>query len=362
MPASSPASTHAGGPLAAWYAAFGDWARSDGAAWLYLFKALLAAFIATGVSMRLDLPAPKTAMTTVFIVMQPQSGAVLAKSFYRVAGTIFGLIATLTFVGLFPQQPQLFLLAVALWIALCTAGAARNRNFRSYGFLLAGYTTALIGLPASQHPDGAFMSAMTRVSEVIIGIVSAGVVSALVFPQYTGEQMRTTVRTRFGSFVDYVAAALSGKLDRAHIETIHTRFVADVVGFEAARSMAVFEDPDTRMRSGRLARLNSEFMSVSSRFHALHQLMNRLRAAGAQAAIDAIEPYFREIAPLLTRNGEPVRTAADAARAAEQLLAWRDALPRRIRATRATRRCRPRRTSANAGSSATSRAPTRRRW
>ncbi|MBR8145324.1 FUSC family protein [Burkholderia sp. AU19243] len=341
MSASSPASTHAGGPLAAWHAAFADWARGDGAAWLYLFKALLAAFIATGVSMRLDLPAPKTAMTTVFIVMQPQSGAVLAKSFYRVAGTIFGLIATLAFVGLFPQQPQLFLLAVALWVALCTAGAARNRNFRSYGFLLAGYTTALIGLPASQHPDGAFMSAMTRVAEIMVGIVSAGVVSALVFPQTTGEQIRTTVRKRFGSFVDYVAAALSGKLDRAHIETIHTRFVADVVGFEAARSMAVFEDPDTRMRSGRLARLNSEFMSVSSRFHALHQLMNRLRAAGAQAAIDAIEPYFREIAPLLTRNGEPVRSSDDAALAAEQLLAWRDALPRRIRATRATLETQP---------------------
>ncbi|MBN3792536.1 FUSC family protein [Burkholderia sp. Ac-20353] len=335
MSASSPASTHAGSSLSAWYAAFGDWARTDGAAWLYLAKALLAAFISVGVSMRLDLPAPKTAMTTVFIVMQPQSGAVLAKSFYRVAGTIFGLIATLTFVGLFPQQPQLFLLSIALWIALCTAGAARNRNFRSYGFLLAGYTTALIGLPASQHPDTAFMSAMTRVSEVIVGIVSAGVVSALVFPQYTGEQMRTTVRKRFGSFVDYVASALSGQLDRTHIETIHTRFVADVVGFEAARSMAVFENPDTRMRSGRLARLNSEFMSASSRFHALHQLMNRLHAAGAHAAINAIEPYFREIAPLLTRNGEPVRTSADAEHAAEQLLAWCDSLPRRIRATRA---------------------------
>ncbi|OXH81735.1 FUSC family protein, partial [Burkholderia multivorans] len=174
-------------------------------------------------------------------------------------------------------------------------------------------TAALIGLPASQHPDGAFMSAMTRVAEIVVGIVSAGVVSALVFPQYTGEQMRTTVRKRFGSFVDYVAAALSGQLERAHIESVHTRFVADVVGFEAARSMAVFENPDTRMRSGRLARLNSEFMSASSRFHALHQLMNRLRTAGAQAAIDALEPYFREIAPLLTRNGEPVRTSADSA-------------------------------------------------
>ncbi|TDA49253.1 FUSC family protein, partial [Burkholderia pyrrocinia] len=76
----------------------GDWARTDGVAWIYLFKALLAAFLALGISMRLDLPAPKTAMTTVFIVMQPQSGAVFAKSFYRLAGTFFGLIATLAFV------------------------------------------------------------------------------------------------------------------------------------------------------------------------------------------------------------------------------------------------------------------------
>nr|WP_323120944.1 FUSC family protein [Burkholderia alba] len=321
-------------------ATLNDWAHTDGAAWLYLAKALAAAFLALGVSMVLDLPAPKTAMTTVFIVMQPQSGAVFAKSFYRLIGTFVGLVATLTLIGLFPQQPVLFLLSVALWVALCTAGAARNRNFRSYGFLLAGYTAALIGLPASQHPDGAFMTAMTRVSEITVGILSAGIVSALIFPQYTGEQMRTTVRKRFGAFVDYVAAALSGQLDRAHIESVHTRFVADVVGFEAARSMAVFENPDTRMKSGRLSRLNSEFMTASSRFHALHQLMNRLHATSAQA-VAAIEPYFREIAPLLTRAGEPVRSSADAAQAADQLLAYRDALPRRIRATRAEHEAQP---------------------
>jgi uncharacterized membrane protein YccC len=343
---SRPASP-AAGPAApsAWLAALADWARTDGMMWIYIAKALLAAFLALAISMRLDLPQPKTAMTTVFVVMQPQSGAVFAKSFYRLMGTFFGLAATLTFIGLFAQQPVLFLLAVALWVAACTAGAARNRSFRSYGFLLAGYTTALIGLPASQHPDAAFMIAMTRVAELTVGIVSAGAVSALVFPSYTGEQIRTTVRQRFGTFVDYVAGALSGQLDRAQIERVHLRFVADVVGFEAARSMAMFENPDTRMRSGRLARLNSEFMSASSRFHSLHQLMNRLRASGAPGAttaVDAIEPYFRELAPLLTtKGGEPVRTAADAAHAAAQLLAYRDALPRRIRDTRAELETRP---------------------
>ncbi|MDC6129057.1 FUSC family protein, partial [Burkholderia gladioli] len=129
-PSSTPASAPppARSPFAALAATCADWARTDGNAWLYLFKALTAAFLAIGVSMVLDLPAPKTAMTTVFIVMQPQSGAVLAKSFYRLTGTFVGLAATLTFVGLFPQQPWLFLIAVALWVAICNAGAARNRN------------------------------------------------------------------------------------------------------------------------------------------------------------------------------------------------------------------------------------------
>ncbi|MEK6348031.1 MAG: FUSC family protein [Burkholderia sp.] len=341
-PSSSPAATPpARGPLATLTATLADWARTDGNAWLYLVKALTAAFLAIGVSMVLDLPAPKTALTTVFIVMQPQSGAVLAKSFYRLMGTFVGLAATLTFVALFPQQPWLFLGAVSLWVAICNAGAARNRNFRSYGFLLAGYTAALIGLPASQQPDTAFMTALTRVAEIVVAIVSAGLVSALLFPRYTGEQMRTTVRRRFSSFVDYVASALSGKLDRAQIEKVHTHFVADVIGFESARSMAVFENHESRMRNGRLARLNSEFMTASSRFHALHQLMNRLRAAHDTAVIAALEPYYHEIAPLLEPDGQPVRTAAEAARVAGPLLAYRDALPKRIRATRAELETRP---------------------
>ncbi|KAF1028766.1 MAG: p-hydroxybenzoic acid efflux pump subunit AaeB [Burkholderia plantarii] len=328
-------------PRASLASAFADWARTDGNAWIYRFKALTAAFLSIGISMVLDLPAPKTAMTTVFIVMQPQSGAVLAKSFYRLTGTFVGLAATLTFIGLFPQQPALFLLAVALWVALCNAGAARNRNFRSYGFLLAGYTAALIGLPSSQQPDGAFLSALTRVAEITVGILSAGLVGALIFPRYTGEQMRSTVRQRFSSFVDYVAGALSGKLDRAQIERVHTRFVADVVGFEATRSMAVFENHESRMRSGRLSRLNSEFMTASSRFHALHQLMNRLRASHDAAAVAALEPYYQEIAPHLSPGGGSVSSAADAARVADDLLAYRDALPKRIRATRAELETRP---------------------
>ena len=291
--------------------------------------------------MKLDLPQPRTAMTTVFILMTQQSGRVLAKSFYRICGTLVGLVVMLVLISLFSQQPELFILTTAIWVGICTAGAARNRNFRSYGFVLAGYTAALIGIPASQNPDGAYMSALTRVAEITIGIVCSGAVSAVLLPQHAGEQMRSTVRARFSAFVEYVSASLAGRVDRAQIEATNARFVADIVGFENTRSVAVFESPDSRMRSGRLSRLNSEFMTASTRFHALHQLMNRLHSANASAVIDAFEPYLKEIAPLLDKSGEPVLSAADAVHAAAQLEAYKAELPQRVRATRAELEARP---------------------
>jgi uncharacterized membrane protein YccC len=173
-----PESANAPTPTACLRSTLLDWWRTDGLTWVFVLKALVAAFLALGIALTLDLPQPRTAMTTVFIVMQPQSGAVLAKSFYRIGGTLVGLVATLVLVALFAQHSELFLGALALWTGICTAGAARNRNFRSYGFLLAGYTAALIGIPAAQQPDGAFLAALTRASEVTLGVLCAGFVSA----------------------------------------------------------------------------------------------------------------------------------------------------------------------------------------
>jgi uncharacterized membrane protein YccC len=321
--------------MSTWRDASLEWARTDGLTWIHILKTVGAALLALGIAMKLDLPQPRTAMTTVFIVMQPQSGMVLAKSFYRIAGTLVGSIVTIALMSLFAQQAELFLLSVSIWVGICTFGAARNRNSRSYGFVLAGYTAALVGIPAAQHADGAFMAAVTRVIEVTLGILCAGAISALVLPQYAGDTIRRAVRTRYAAFVEFVADTLAGRADRADAERTNARFVADIVGLEAMRSFAVFEDPRTRMRSGRLSRLNTEFMNTSTRFHALHQLMNRIRANGQRQVLDAIEPYFREVSPLLLkRNGEPVRNAADAEHAAAQLQAFKEALPRRIRETR----------------------------
>ncbi|VWB44646.1 FUSC family protein [Burkholderia lata] len=315
-----------------------NWASTSGVTWLYIFKTILAALLALGVAMKLELPMPRTAMTTVFVLMQPQSGMVLAKSLYRICGTIVGLLAMLVLISLFGQTPELFLGATALWIGICTAGAARNRNFRTYGFVLAGYTAALIGIPSWQHPDAAFLSAMTRVTEVTIGILSSGAVSALVFPQHVSEQINRVNRARFAQFADDVLSILSGRIDRSFLEALSVRIVDETVNAEAARSAAVFEGPDTRLRNGRLTRLNAERMAASTRLHALSQLITRLRVARADAVLAEIEALMAGIAAPIRLERQDATHANDiealAASLADTLEQCRAALPARARLAR----------------------------
>ena len=133
-----------------------DQLRETALDWLYVGKALLAIFIGGWLAMRMDLQQPATTMMTVALVMHPASGMVLAKSFYRAMGTLVGCGVAIALVGLFPQQRELLLVGMALWIGLCAAGASLYRNFMSYGFVLSGYTVAIVVLPVVQHPLGLF--------------------------------------------------------------------------------------------------------------------------------------------------------------------------------------------------------------
>jgi len=318
-----------------WRRGFFEWARSDGVTWVYIFKVLSAAFLTLWLAMRLELPQPRTAMITVFIVMQLQSGHVFAKSFYRLLGTLAGSSVMVALIAIFPQNTELFLPSLAIWVGICSAGAMRYRNFRAYGFVLAGYTAAMVGLPALQHPDGAFMAAVWRVLEISLGILVSTLVSAAILPQSASASMRNALYQRFGVFAGFVAEGLRGDSQRDRFESSNVRFIAEAVGLESLRSVTAFEDPHMRRRNGRLGRMNSEFMAITTRFNALHQLLERLRQRGPLQIVTAIEPGLDALANLLDGYAGRSLTHADAARLAEQLAAYKDDLPERVRSLRA---------------------------
>ncbi|AET93896.1 fusaric acid resistance protein region (plasmid) [Burkholderia sp. YI23] len=269
------------------------WAATDGLVWLHLAKTLTAAFLAMGIAMKLEISTPRTAMATVFILMQPQSGMVLSKSFYRMVGTIVGTIVAVLLGALFPQQPPLYIGAMTLWVALCTAAALRYRNFRWYAFVLAGYTAALIGIPSVTDPNGLFLAALNRSAAVLLAIVCCGVVSAIVLPQWSSTRLRHLRRERFVSFSCFAAQALRGEIDADRFRLKYGEFIDSVIGFEATRAFASFEDPEVRSRSRRLARLNDAFMELCTSLHALH----RFSKIGDNERVDA---YCRAFADLLS--------------------------------------------------------------
>jgi uncharacterized membrane protein YccC len=318
-----------------WRRGFFDWARSDGVTWVYIFKVLIAAFLTLWLAMRLELPQPRTAMITVFIVMQPQSGQVFAKSFYRFLGTLAGSAMMVTLIALFAQNTELFLGSLAIWVGICSAGAARCRNFRAYGFVLAGYTAAMVGLPALAHPDGAFMAAVWRVLEISLGILCSTLVSAAILPQTASAAMRNALYQRFGVFALFVPDGLRGRSKAESFEASNVRFIAEAVGLEGLRSVTVFEDPHMRRRNGRLSRLNSEFMGITTRFNALHQLLERLRGNGEEHVVAAIRPGLQDLAEVLDGFSGRALTSPDAARLATALAGYKEGLPARVRSLRA---------------------------
>lgn len=311
-----------------------DWATSDGLVWLHLFKTVTAALLALGIAMLLDLQQPRTAMTTVFVLMQPMSGMVLAKSFYRIIGTVVGMIAALVLGAICVQQPELYMLGLTAWMGACIAAAVRYRHFRWYGFVLAGYTAALIGVPTVMEPNSLFLAALTRAAEVAVGILCSSAVSALVVPQRSSLALQRGLHKRYLDFTVFAAQVLSGKVERSVFERRFADLVDGIVGFEATRTFAAFEDPSMRSRSQRLARLNSEFMDASARLHAMHQLIKRVQAGGLSAVINAITPYFEALSRLLLRQAEQTTDASHAARAAVELRVFQAMLPRRVRETR----------------------------
>jgi len=61
-----------------WQRGFYEWWSNDAPTLIYMAKATLAGLLALWISMTLNLPDPRTAIFTVFIVMQPQSGLVFS--------------------------------------------------------------------------------------------------------------------------------------------------------------------------------------------------------------------------------------------------------------------------------------------
>jgi len=322
MPTSPPAAS-AAARTAAWLgAALKDWGATEGERWLYVIKVLLSAFIALGLAYRLELDSPSTSLTTVLVLALPSSGQVLEKSFYRMLGTVAGCAGAVTLTALFPQQAPLLFAGLAVWIGLCTCGAALYRNWKSYGFVLAGYTACLITIPALDRPDAVFTVTLTRLTEVSLGILCSAFVNDAFFPRHQSARALQTVQSRYRSFVQFCDDVLEQRLSPADTEVAHLKFAADIAALESVRASAFFEALHVRTDTRYLNAFNTAFMAALTTFYTLHRLVHRLRGQPS-AVLELSEPMFAAMATALKAAPDAAALEAYRLQLAQQTAAAR---------------------------------------
>src|SRR5271155_720175 len=164
-----------------WEAALAT-AQAAGRPLLFGLRLWAAVCLALYVAFWLELDNAYWAGTSAGLMCQPHLGASLRKGWFRMIGTLVGALAIVVLTACFPQNRTGFLIGLALWGGACALVATLLRNFASYAAALAGYTAAIVAsdqLGATGGLNGqAFILAVYRVSEIWIGIVSAGIVLA----------------------------------------------------------------------------------------------------------------------------------------------------------------------------------------
>jgi uncharacterized membrane protein YccC len=274
---------------------------------VFAFKAFLAGLLALFIAFWLGLDEPRWALLTVFIVAQPDSGLVLAKGFYRILGTIAGVLVSIALVFGLSQYGELFLAALALWIGLCTFAAAALRNFASYGFLLAGYTVALVGLPAALAPAQAFPLILARFTEIVLGIACASLVTCLVFPRDLMPKLVDLVET-LRRRAERLAVAVTGP-DWQELAGERRQFLTDFAAVETTRASAYFESPEARVRNGALRQLAGAALHVSAVAEAMAGRMDARSGAGD---VPRIVPLIRAVPDTPRGNGDIMSQVLDA--------------------------------------------------
>jgi uncharacterized membrane protein YccC len=221
---------------------------------LFALRLWASVCLALYVAFWLELDNPFWAGTSAAIVCLPQLGASLRKAWFRIIGTLVGATMIVVLTACFPQDRIAFLGLLALWCGLCAFVATWLGNFASYSAALAGYTAAIIAadtLGATGGPNTeVFMIAITRASDICIGIACAGIV--LASTDLGGAQRQ--LAASFATLAAEIARRFAGMLALAGPQLPNTQYqrrelVRRVIALDSTIDQAIGESGQLRYYS-----------------------------------------------------------------------------------------------------------------
>ena len=262
---------------------------------LFSAKSFAAAMLAMYIANRAGLPRPFWSMLTSYVVAAPMAGNVRSKALFRFCGTLIGCTATVLMVPALANAPELLTLALALWVGACLYLSLQDRTARSYVFMLAGYTAALIGFPSVETPLALFDNAVARVEEIGLGILCATLVHSLVLPVGMAPTVLGLLDRGLRDARQWFADVLRRPgVNGTSLATDRQRLAGDITQLRLLSTHVPFDTSHLRWTAGAIGAMQDALAALTP---ALSAVEDRLQAL--EEAEGALAP---DVAALLART------------------------------------------------------------
>ncbi|MFY9962478.1 FUSC family protein [Pseudomonas sp.] len=236
----------------------------------FALRTIVACLLTLYLAFLFDLDQPKWSIMAVFIVSQPLGGMTLQRSFAQVVGTTIGAAVAVLIMALFPQAPLPFMVTLALWLALCTAGGTLLRYTSSHAFVLSGFTAVVVAMLAIPEQDNTLMLAITRVTETLLAVACVSVVSLLsARPQAVTRGYFAKVDNLIKLMASHAAAAIRGEETAAAFSQRQMQILGEISALESFRRHLYFDAPHLRGANGLVQLLGNQLVLLTSRLTVL---------------------------------------------------------------------------------------------
>jgi uncharacterized membrane protein YccC len=289
----------------------------DWRAWLFSFRCFGAAALAMYIAFAADMPRPYWALASVYIASQPLSGATRSKAIFRLIGTLLGASATVALVPNLVDSPELLSFALAAWIGVCLFISLLDRTPRSYLFLLAGYSAAIIGFPSVTTPGQIFDTAVARVQEISLGIVCATLVHSIVFPTPVGPVVVARIAETLRLVERWAARALGGEADAVLVRADRQRIASVASELDMLDSYLAWDPTHRADASGTVRAFRFRLLLLIPIIASIRDRVNALRAAGPLSSrleqlLGAVRTWLGGEERDITAGGAALRQRIDA--------------------------------------------------
>ncbi len=262
----------------------------------YCLRLTLAGLLAFGLAQFGNFPLRGLwAVLTAVVVTQMSIGGSLQATTEYVVGTLGGAIYASAIAVLVPHTTMPALTAaLALSIAPLALLAALNPKFR-----VAPFTAVIVLFVSSEFRQSPIESAIYRVLEVLLGGVSAILVSVLILPERAHAralEAASRILERMAEVLPALLAGFTRELDADTIARPQNELGAAITGFQAIAA---------EVKSERLTSLVPE-PDHASLSRTLLRLRHDLVIIGRAAAAPLPDPFAKRLAPLIKRLGESI--------------------------------------------------------